>query len=86
MAIADLSPTTATNKGPTCKVCQTIARLEAEKPSEAKALVGHLKNPEWRFTDLSDALFQDSGGTVNLPEYCLSRHARGQCAARTKLR
>lgn len=86
MAIANLSPTGSTQKGPTCKVCQTLARLEVEDPTEAEALTRHLSNPEWRFTDLADALFQDSGGTINLPEYCLSRHARGQCAARTKLR
>lgn len=83
MAIANLSPSDKTRKGPQCEVCKTLARLA---PAEAKALTAHLSNPEWRFTELSDALFEDSGGKLSLPEYSLSRHARGQCSARTKLR
>lgn len=82
MAIASLSPTQG-NKGPTCAVCKLLIRLD---PDEAAALRGHLLNPEWRLTELSDALFEDSGGTINVPAPTFARHARGQCAAREKLR
>lgn len=83
MAISSLSPTETVKKGPTCQVCRELARLE---PKEAAALRKHLANPAWRFTELADALFEDSGGKINLREHVLSRHARGQCAAREKLR
>lgn len=82
MAIAQLSPTQG-SKGPTCTVCKLLDRLE---PSEANALRGHMSNPEWRLTDLSDALFEDSNGQINVPAPTFARHARGQCAAREKLR
>lgn len=80
MAIASLSPTKGT-KGPTCAVCKTLKRLD---PPEAEALRDHMRNPEWRFSELSDALFDDE--KVDLPAQSLARHARGQCAARERLR
>jgi hypothetical protein len=83
--IGSLSPTKV-RKGPQCEVCKEITRLEREEPAEAKALIAHLSNPLWRFTDLSDALHEATKGRTNLPEYSLARHARGQCSARVKLR
>jgi hypothetical protein len=79
MAIAQLSPTRG-SKGPVCTVCKLLARLE---PAEANALRSHLTNPEWRLTELSDALFEEGH---DVPGPTLARHARGQCAAREKLR
>lgn len=79
MAIADLTPTKP-SKGPTCAVCAALATLE---PADAEAMRGHLANPEWRYTELSEAL-RDEG--VDLPGFSLSNHARGRCAAREKLR
>lgn len=82
MAISDLTATTpsAAIKGPTCTVCQQIASLP---DVEAEALVALLSNPTWRYQELSDAL--DAEG-INLAPNSLSRHARGRCAARVKLR
>ena len=79
MSIASLSPTKG-KKGPTCTVCRELARLE---PKEAAALRSHMANPEWRFTELSDELFNMN---IDLSAPNLARHARGHCAAREKLR
>lgn len=80
MAIADLSRPGRTPKGPTCEVCRVLADLD---PSEADALRGHLGNPAWRYQQLSDALASEA---INLPAFSLARHARGQCAAKEKIR
>ncbi len=84
MAISDLSqPSTRVNRGPMCEVCQALATLP---PDEADALRGHLANPAWRYTELSDALAGDKDSPLDLPSFVLSRHARGKCAARERLR
>jgi hypothetical protein len=82
MSIANIQPGTI-KKGPTCQVCLELARLPK---TEAKALREHLANPAWRFSALSDALFEASGGQINIRQHVLSRHARGQCAAKERLR
>ena len=84
IAISNLpQPSTRVNRGPMCEVCQALASLPAD---EAKALRGHLANPAWRYTELSDALAADNDSPLDLPSFVLSRHARGKCAAREKLR
>lgn len=82
MAITQLSPTKAA-KGPTCEVCKALSSLPDD---EATALRGHMANPAWRYTELSDALAADQDTPLNLPPFSLARHARGQCSAREKLR
>lgn len=79
MGIANLTPDRV-KKGPTCEVCIVLDRID---PKEAEALRGHLSNPAWRYNALADAL-RDEG--IDLPGFTLSRHARGQCGAREKLR
>lgn len=79
MAISDLSPTAAT-KGPPCTVCRALKRLPSK---DSKALRAHLSNPEWRFTELSDALFEEG---LDIKAHSLARHARGDCTARERLR
>lgn len=82
MALAKLTPSRGT-KGPTCEVCKALAAIS---PAEAKALRGHLANPEWRYSELSDALAGDKDTPLNIPSFSLARHARGQCQARERLR
>ena len=82
MALAALTPSRAL-KGPTCETCRALAALD---DNEAAALRAHLANPEWRYTELSDALAADEDTQLSLPAHSLARHARGQCAAREKLR
>lgn len=82
MAISDIGtskPTTYT-PGPTCTVCSALASLT---DSEADALRGLLADPMWRYQELSDRL---AGEGLNLSYQSLSRHARGRCMAREKLR
>lgn len=83
MAITELSLPSRSNKGPTCEVCKALAALD---PAEADALRSHLANPGWRYTELSDALAADKDTPLDLPPFSLARHARGQCAARERLR
>lgn len=82
MAISDIALTQPTSaiKGPSCSVCQQLGTLPE---SEAEALLGLLKNPRWRYQELSDALAKEG---IDIASYSLSRHARGQCLARNKLR
>lgn len=80
MAITDLARPDATRRGPTCGVC---ALLETLPPDEAAALTRLLSDPTWRYSELSIALRNEGH---DLPEFVLSRHARGGCAARKKLR
>ena len=80
MAIRDITEQTKVRKGPPCTVCETLERLPAE---ESTALVVLLSDPTWRYTALSDALREEG---VDLTPFMLSRHTKGQCAARSKLR
>lgn len=82
MALAQIAASTPGNpdKGPTCAVCLLHAALE---PTEAAALVAMLSDPRWRYSALSEAL---AGEGYDIHQGTLARHARGQCAARTKLR
>lgn len=84
MAISQLDPTAGTtNRGPRCLVCVALANLD---PADAKALRGHLSNPAWRYTELSDALAADKDTPLDLKPFILARHARGECAAGERLR
>lgn len=86
MAISDLSarlnPATPWQ---TCATCDFLAHLD---PTEAAALRALLGNKGARYSEIADGLATD-------PDYAhrptpdrqsLSRHARGQCSAREKLR
>ena len=82
MSLADVAKTgpVRTEKGPTCTVCLLSASLPN---GEAAALAQMLADPEWRYTAIADALTAEGH-----PVYdgSISRHVRGQCGARTKLR
>ncbi len=85
MAIAGIAKTgpTAITKGPPCSVCDALATLP---PKEADALRGLLADPAWRYSELSDALAADPDTPLIISGNTLSRHARGRCSAREKLR
>jgi hypothetical protein len=82
MAISDIHTTAPTGlePGPPCNVCNTLASLDE---SEADALRSLLADPSWRYQELSDRLAAEG---VTLSYQSLSRHARGRCLAREKLR
>ena len=81
MGIADLVVSIEkVRKGPPCTVCEALKRLE---PEDAAALTRLLSDRGVRYTELSAAL---AGEGLELSDGTLSRHARGRCEARTKLR
>lgn len=81
MGIADLVITAdKVRKGPPCTVCEALKSLPTE---DAAALTRLLSDPLVRYSELSDAL---AGEGLDLSAGTLSRHARGRCEARTKLR
>jgi hypothetical protein len=83
MGIADLVVTAAkVRKGPPCTVCEALTRLSAD---DGAALTRLLSDPAVRYTELSASLAQPDIG-LDLSAGTLSRHARGRCEARTKLR
>lgn len=70
-------------KGPPCEVCSFIASLDEVN---ADALRDLLSDNTVRYSVISDALATDPDTPVDLSPNTLSRHARGRCAAREKLR
>lgn len=82
MAIQDIHTVAPTGflRGPQCYVCNSLASLPAP---EAAALRSLLADPAWRYQELSDRLAEEG---LELSANSLSRHARGRCAAREKMR
>lgn len=81
MAITDITEQAKTRKGPPCSVCETLANLTGP---EQQALRSLLEDPTWRYTELSVELREKAD--LDLAPHVLSRHARGQCTARERLR
>ena len=81
MGIADLVISTEkVRKGPPCTVC---ALLKSLPPEESAALLRLLSDPDVRYSELEASL---RGEGFDLADSTLSRHARGKCEARVKLR
>ena len=84
MAISDIAARTNTRSlWRTCLVCDALDNLPAQEAASLRSL---LADPGWRYTELSEAIAQDEDYPLSLPPDTLSRHARGQCSAREKLR
>lgn len=84
MGIADIrSKVAPVRKGPPCEACQLLATVSDE---EADTLRGLLADPTIRYTTLADALRDDPDTDIDISAYTLSRHARGGCGARERLR
>lgn len=86
MAISDISKTLQSDADAlpwrTCGACDALAKLPAEEAAELRSL---LANPKVRYRELASALAEDEDSPgIDAP--ALSRHARGQCQAREKLR
>lgn len=82
MAIADIvhRVPSKVSKGPTCSTCAALADLPEQ---EAAALLALLSMPRLPYTIISDELRAEG---IDISYGALSRHARGVCEARTKLR
>jgi hypothetical protein len=85
MAIADLAAKASTDGVPwrTCKVCHALATIP---DGEAAGLRALLANPKKRYDEISSEIAADEDTPLQIDRDALSRHARGKCAAREKLR
>lgn len=87
MALSDLQGEPGDSKtGPDCTVCLALAELPDDK---AALLLGALKNPRWRYSQIArkvgaDDTVPDWIRAITGPTY--NKHASGRCRARTKLR
>lgn len=66
-----------------CAVCNALDSLPV---TEAAALRALLADPAWRYQAIADELAVDPDTPLVIDAYTLSRHARGRCARREKLR
>jgi len=85
MAIGDIATRARTEAGPppwrTCQVCHALATLpEAEAQALRELLAGRM-----RYAEIEKAL-QEDPDAPKLHRDALSRHARGRCDARERLR
>lgn len=84
MALADIAAK-AQQVGIPHQTCATCHALSTLPKSEAKHLRDLLSNPTVRYRELADALAADDESPT-IPWEALSRHARGHCSARDRLR
>jgi hypothetical protein len=85
MAISDIAQATQ-NADPlpwrTCGVCHALATIpEAEAEGLRALLRGKL-----RYSEISDLIADDPDTPLQIDKETLSRHARGGCSARERLR
>jgi hypothetical protein len=84
MAIANIRAQAAPiRKGPPCEVCGFIATLSEQDAADLRDL---LSDSMVRYSVISEGLANDPDTPADLPTNSLSRHARGKCAARERLR
>ena len=83
MALADIKSTLEPGAPhQTCATCHALAGMSDE---DAATLRGLLANRGVRFKDLARAL-EDDPDSPSIEWQALSRHARGECGAKEKLR
>ena len=66
----------------TCQVCHALASID---PTEADALRSLLRG-KMRYSEISTLIRDDPDTPLDLDPDALSRHARGNCSARERLR
>lgn len=82
MALADLENRRNT-PWQTCETCHALANLPKDKAKRLRAL---LANELVRYAELETELATDPDWQVRIPREALSRHARGICKAKERLR
>lgn len=84
MALADIAATLTTGGLPhqTCGCCHALAQMS---PDDAQTLRGLLADRSVKFKALA-AMMEDDPDTPTVEWAALSRHARGECSARERLR
>lgn len=84
MALSDVAAN-LTDPGVPWRTCATCHALASMTPAEASVLRKLLSDRGVKFRDLELAL-SDDPDSPNIPSESLSRHARGLCTARERLR
>lgn len=83
MALADIAARSVDGiPWRTCAVCHALATVP---PSEAEGLRSLLRG-KMRYSDIAALIRADPDTPLDLDADTLSRHARGNCAARERLR
>ena len=82
MAVSDL----VNRAGTPHKTCATCHALETLPDDKAATLTDLLSNPVVKYTELAAELAADPDWLLSIDSQALGRHARGLCAAKTKLR
>ena len=83
MALADVASNLDTDvPWRTCTACHALAGMT---DADATVLRGLLANRNVKFSELATAL-EDDPDSPTIDRQALSRHARGQCSARERLR
>jgi hypothetical protein len=83
MALANLASSVSdSTPWRTCQVCHALATIPK---AEADGLRDLLRSG-LRYSKISELIAADADTPLNIPRDALSRHARGLCEAREKLR
>lgn len=82
MALSDIAATAPATPWRTCAVCHALATIPDAEATALRALLAS----GMRYTEMSEALEADADTPLTLEPATLSRHARGRCEAREKLR
>lgn len=67
----------------TCAVCHALSTIPPEEADGFRALMA---NKSLRYTEIESIIAADPDTPLVVPWATISRHARGQCEAREKLR
>lgn len=87
MSLADLSadaPITPATQGPACTVCDLLADLQANDPASFERLDGWLRDRRARYSVIAALVRTHLGEDIQDSTY--SRHARGKCRSRERMR
>lgn len=82
MAVSDL----VNRGGAPHRTCATCYELDRMDDAKSAVLLDLLANPLVKYTELAAELASDPDWLLEISSDALSRHARGRCGARVKLR
>lgn len=83
MAVSDLIAKTQNVPWQTCATCHALNVLP---DAQAAILTDLLSNTAIKYSELADEISADPDWPVEVDRQSLSRHARGRCSAKVKLR
>lgn len=84
MALADLAA--KVDAGVPWRTCAVCHALDTIDPTEADGFRALMANKSLRFTEIEELIATDEDTPLRIKSDTISRHARGGCDAREKLR